>query len=354
MQTIEQLLKSTIETAITAYTDNYYYIDEDHTRTVHIVNDLHFHDKNYTLADIIGLWKTGAGIRSNIPNFNAVQSPVQILFEVDVNFVQTFLACLQLYTSTTNGVVASVTDTMDTSGTADDVVYSYRIDWELPIASGSPYPTTVKSLKTGIDSESADVMLVVLRGSILYTSDQTLDDRKIYIQNKTSFPWVASTETYWNANGTIGSAYDIAGTSSEDLPDAPSAGIAARVLRVATYLYYVSDPQYDLLNGVTSYAEKTVPQYTSTQADSSLELSYNLESYSTIYSMSFTRDKADTVHTALTKLPHGTITSTTFDQTLKIVVTSLSVSHVVSGKITEINVLQNGNFETVNITFIGS
>ena len=46
MQTIEQLLKTTIETAMNAVTHDVY------GRTVHLTNDLRFHDKETTKEDI--------------------------------------------------------------------------------------------------------------------------------------------------------------------------------------------------------------------------------------------------------------------------------------------------------------
>jgi len=353
MKTIEQLLKTTIESGINAITALYYDLGVDYPYTVSLTNDIRFHDKDTTLNTIPGIIKTGAGVRSNIPGFDAVQTPVMFTFECAANFVQTFLGCLSVYIQSTNGVVASVTDTLETESTADDIVYSYKIDWEMPIASGSPYPATVKSLLDGVDNETADVMLVVLRCSILYSTDQTLDDRKTYIDYPTR-AWIASTQAYWTANGTVAGIYDVSNIvdeSSSLLPTPTAADIAGRVLHSGAYTYYVSTGWKEIL-GITSYVEKFTPAHTPSTPITSPANGYDFETYDVVISFGFTRNKSDTLHKYLASFPHATIANTSCDMSMKFVVTSLAIAKVSSVKVSDVQVSNTGTFETVNVTVI--
>ena len=163
MQTIEQLLKTTIETAMNAVTYDVY------GRTVYLTNDLRFHDKETTKEDIYGVIRTGRGVRSNIPGFNAVQSQVMLLLEVEANWLQPLLGCLNAYIKGMNGVVSTVTDTRDDEPAEADITYSYRLEWDMPMPNaGAPYDVMCKASTNddGIDYETAKMMTVVMNGVV--------------------------------------------------------------------------------------------------------------------------------------------------------------------------------------------
>jgi hypothetical protein len=359
MKTIEQLLVASIETAIDTLTTVYNY------DTV-ITNDIRFKTVGESISIISGIMKTGSGVRSPIPGFDAIQAPMSLMFQVDANFLQRFLGCVNIYCAAVNGVVSSVTD----AETEPDTTYSYQMFWNTAIASGAPYSVDFKSNKVGINRESANVVLVVLTGSVLFSSKQTLDDRKIYIEIPVPTPlndWVSSDVTYWNAQASANrDTFSDAGEDPDDyaLATAKAVGFALRVTDgtiPAEYTYYKvgtpTSPDVDTyveLLGVTSYAEELQPTFASDQAITSASRSLFFESYQINYQVQFAWNKDNFLHNFIVKIPHQTITTTSFDKEVRFVITSLSISDDVSCKIANLRITGKPGFETVALTLVRS
>ena len=360
MKTIEQLLKTTIQNALNVYVNAYHYetvsaenaADETIDYTVQLTNDLRFHDKNSGANVIPGRLNTGSGVCSNIPGFHAVQSALSVMFEVPTEFLQQFLGCLALYIGTNNGVVSTVTDTLETDATADDITYSYKIDYDIPIPSGSPYKTVVKSIREGVSTETAEVMMVLLRGTLTYSEDQNLDDRTVYIESLTSFPWEASNSANWNAAGNAAITVNGAtNNASSNLNAASTSWIEGRVFFNNAYAYYRSNG-YTELEGITSFVPSIDYAVASTQGVNNAAMDYAFENAIQTYSVAFTRNKTDALHARIAAMPYANVASNSADMNMMVHVTSLSVNAVMPVKVTKIQCPDAGGFETVNMTVI--
>lgn len=349
MQTIEQLLKTTIETAMNAVTYDIY------GRTVYLTNDLRFHDKETVKEDIYGVIRTGQGVRSNIPGFNAVQSRVMLMLEVEANWLQPLLGCLNAYVKNMNGVVSTVTDTRDDEPAEADITYSYRLEWDLPMPNATPYDVLCKAATNdyGILYETTKMIVVTLNGTLTYSADQSLNDRTIYVEG-TAFTWDASTQAYWNTAGTVNSAYDVVNNSSTNsaaLPTANASNIAGRVNFNGSYGYYRSNG-YRELEGVTSYGNQFMPSHNSVQAVNSVSLDLNFESAQIIHGMTFIRNKADAIHNQIAAIPYANISNTSADLKMRFDVTSLNVSSYQAVKITDLKTSEVGGFETITLSVV--
>jgi hypothetical protein len=357
MKTIEQLLVASIETAIDTLTTVYNY------DTV-LVNDIRFASVGDSITTIHGIMKTGTGVRSPIPGFDAIQAPISLMFQVDANFLQRFLGCVNIYCAAVNGVVASVTD----AETDPDATYSYQMFWNTPIASGAPYSVDFKSNKVGINRESANVVLVVLTGSVLYSSKQTLDDRKLYIEIPVPTPlneWIASDATYWNAQAESNRA-TFTGSDPDDyaLATTKPVGFALRETDGSiptTYVYYkVATPTspdvntYVELLGITNYAEELQPTFASDQPISALERTLYFENYQINYQVQFAWNKDNLLHNYFVKKTHETISLTSADIEARFVITSLSISDDASCKIANLRIVGKPGFETIALTLVRS
>ena len=350
MQTIEQLLKTTIETALNAVTFGIY------SRTVYLTNDLRFHDKETTKEDIYGVIRTGRGVRSNIPGFNAVQSQVMLLLEVDANWLQPLLGCLNAYIKEMNGTVSTVTDTRDDETAEADITYSYRLEWDMPMPNaGAPYPVMCKASANddGANYETANMMTITLTGVVTYSADQSLNDRTIYIEG-TTFAWDASNIAYWNASGTVNSAYDVAGNNSANssyLPTANASNIAGRVTYNGSYSYYRSNG-FRELEGVTNYGNQFLPTHNSVAPMASQAQNLNFESYQIVHGITFIRNKADAIHNMIAAIPYSNVAATTTDLSMRFDVTSLSVSSWQDVKITDLKTSETGGFEVITLSVV--
>jgi len=349
MQTIEQLLKTTIETGLNAVTYDIY------SKTCYLTNDLRFHDKASVKESIYGVLRTGRGVRSNIPGFNAIQSQVMLMLEVEANWLQPLLGCLNAYVQDMNGVVSTVTDTRDDEPAESDITYSYRLEWDLPLPNATPYDVVCKASTNdyGIEYETAKMVVVTMNGTITYSADQSLNDRTIYIEG-TAFAWDASNIAYWNASGTVNSAYDVTSnvsTNSSYLPTANTSNIAGRVAFNGAYGYYRSNG-YRELAGVQTYGNAFMPAHNSVESLASQEPDLNFESVQIIHGMTFVRDKVDAIHTKIASIPFANVTNTSTNLKMRIDVTSLNVSQYIDGKITELKTSSSGGFETITLSVV--
>ena len=174
MKTIEQLLKPIIKgdlqallTAACAQGDAY---------TLKLTNDFRHEqptDDRFTIAGII---RTGDGTRTSVPGINALQSTIQMIFRVDVNFTQKLLSVLNQYCRLTNATKYTVTDEQAEDPLAEILNYEYSISWNLPIPSGTVNDVVVKANEPGITSETIQTEHVIITGVLTYSDDLKLYD----------------------------------------------------------------------------------------------------------------------------------------------------------------------------------
>ena len=242
--------------------------------------------------------------------------------------------------------------------------------WNTPIASGAPYSVDFKSNKVGINRESANVVLVVLTGSVLYSSKQTLDDRKLYIEIPVPTPlndWTSSDVTYWNAQAVSNrDSFSDAGEDPDDyaLASTKPLGFALRVTDgtiPVEYTYYKvtapTSPDVDTyveLLGITSYAEEFQPVHAGNQPANALATSLYFESYTINYQVQFAWNKDNLLHNFFVKKTHQAISSTSADVEARFVITSLSISDDATCKIANLRITGKPGFETIALTLVRS
>lgn len=353
MKTIEQLLITTIESALDTLAASY-------EKDVVLTNDVKFQSKTITIDTVQGVMRTGQGTRSPIPNFDAIQTPIMLTFQVESNFLQQFLGIVNVYCAATNGVVASATDSTTST------TYSYKLFWNTPIASGAPYSVDFKSTQDGIARESHNVVLVVLTGAVLSSSAHSLDDRTTYIEIPIATPvheWQASNETYWNAQaaanrGTSVFEGGLVGADPEEDPADYALTFAMRVLNEnLVYDYFkvgtsssIDVPTYVELVGITSFAEDFQPILAADQPASALASLLYFEGYATTYAITFPWIKGNILHDFFATLLHSAVTSTTADKNVRFVITSLSITDNTTCKIANLRLSGAPNFEQFSLT----
>lgn len=350
MKTIEQILLTTIESALDTLADSY-------AKSVVLTNDIKFQSKTITIDTVQGVMRTGQGTRSPVPNFDAIQTPVMLTFQVDANFLQQFLGIVNVYCATTNGIVATATDP-DTSTT-----YSYKLFWNTPIPSGAPYSVDFKSTQDGIARESHNVVLVVLTGAVLSSSAHSLDDRTTYIEIPIVTPvheWQASNVTYWNAQPSTNRGTSLGpqdGLPQED-PDDYALGYAIRVpnMMIMGYDYFkvgytttIDVPTYIELVGA-SVVEEFQPILAADQPSASIASTLYFEGYAINYSLTFPWIKGNVLHDYFATMLHSAITSTAADIEARFVITSLSISDDATCKIVNLRLSGSPNFEQFSLT----
>jgi len=196
-RTIEQLLKPVMSAAIQTLLDAFEYVDPDNktiSRTLKLGNDLKYRERTDAKTTIKGILKTSGGTRSDVKGINAVSSGISLYFNVEANWVQEFLAILNLYCAGTHNVVASVTDDIEDAGVTD-ITYSYVITWQNP---------TVQTIDTeALNGETVKMALVLLMGTLNYSQQLVFQDETISVQFLETVNSVPNTPVYYPLLGII-------------------------------------------------------------------------------------------------------------------------------------------------------
>jgi len=291
-QTIEQLMKTTIAAAIQQLLNT-----EGSGYTINATNDIKFDNEAQTKKTISAIIKTGSGTRSDSEDFEAVSSLITIIFEVDLNYRQTFLAILNDYcTAVAISPSGTVTDDREFEPEEADITYQYNLSFGSAVPAGTPYERDVKATSDDrVDRETVTMDVVVLQGAIAYSENFYIHDRKFYVK--------------------------ISGT-------------------------------YQELKGIVTYSEINTPQFAITPIQNQLEPQINLVGYSEAYTVVFNRKKSDTVHEKIIKINHTTKTLTSYDLEVKFTIASTSQTDSCNVKITSIQVDGKKNYETVTLAML--
>lgn len=182
MKTIEQLLQPLIKTDIQYLlnkenTDNHY--------TLALTNNFNTQSKDNDRYDIQAITQSGQGVLTQLPNTKAVQTPLQLIFQIPVNYQKRFIKILNKYILTTNAVWSEVIDDLEDDELSTEEKYQYRLVWKAPIISGTPFDIQVKSENEELDSESVNMIQVILMGDVTHTSSFAMDDETLYLWSET-------------------------------------------------------------------------------------------------------------------------------------------------------------------------
>ena len=287
-QTIEQLLKATIAGDIQAHL-----VTEASGYTLSTVNDLRFNTEADTIKVIQACIKTGNGTRSNVPDFEAGQSAVTIIFQLDANYLQRFLQVLNDYCSQSTAQPGTVIDTRDDEPTEDDITYKYRLEWGAAITSGTPQDVQFAAeAGTGLQYETGAVEQVILTGTVYYSTNFIQDDETVFVKISATFQEI---------------------------------------------------------KGIGSYHKKLTPVYQSIPVQGQLEPVLALTGYNEVYSMTFSRIPGNAVHELFLKKFHSAKTATTFNLEAKFVITSLAISDECDVLITDIDVDAQPTYQLITI-----
>ncbi|MDP3129763.1 MAG: hypothetical protein Q8N15_00365 [Bacillota bacterium] len=179
MKTIEQLMKPVI-LADLQYLINL--IPATEQPELKLTNDLRHAEATDTEKTIAALMMTGRPVRSN-QAVHAINVPLTMMFRVSSGRLQKLLRLLNQYCVATNTYKSTVIDQREDESTELPITYQYRLFWDGPTPTGAVYPVRVAVFNnTAIKSDSADMQLVIMTGSITYTKDLALDEESRFLR----------------------------------------------------------------------------------------------------------------------------------------------------------------------------
>jgi hypothetical protein len=363
-KTIEQILKPVIQEDIQYLLDR-----QQEAFKIRITNDFKVSTENDDANTIHAIIKTGAGTRATVPGIKAIRSPITIIFQVPINYLQKAIAAINLYAEITNTTPSQIIDDNADDETEGPITYEYKFEWGTSIPTGLPYDTQVVVLDDpNIQEETIQVEQILLTGAIIYTEDLAIEDNEVFMfiaEEAVPFTWVQTTQSYWQIYGTPGSIYDLDQTDQPMpnpaiLPSAADApeNTAARIIYNAyadtmVEVYYKREGKdgYVKINGVVDDQEEIQPSIETINLVDQYKPNHKVVGDIQVLSMNILRIPGDPVHDKLMSKFYETRNTQSFDATIKTVCHSLNETksgiHVV---ITNLKRNKVGGFEYLSFS----
>lgn len=356
MKTIEQLLKPVIKGDLQALLTSAGV--EGDTYTLKLTNDFRHEEPSDDRFTIAGLIRTGDGTRTSVPGINALQSTIQIVLRVDVNYTQKLLSILNQFCRLTNANKYTVTDEQPEDPLAEILTYEYSINWNVPIPSGTQSDVVVKSNEPGIKSETISVEHVIVTGTLTYSDSLKLDDEEVFF--KINVPmliqeWIDSDEAYWNSM-----SEDMRGTAEGTTPPAENYadGFAMRIFYDGWGYEYIKKRTrnttaltYTKLLGITASAEDLTPSIETVNLIEEERMEINIIGDAQSMSIAVVRIPGDYVHDWLLRKMYEVRSETSFDAVMKHVVHSLDIEQSdIDVIISNVKKIKQAGFEYISFS----
>jgi hypothetical protein len=178
MRTIEQLLKPIIQEDIN-YLLNLNQKTLEYNLT--IGEGLSIQENLDTIDNIRAAIKFGQGLLTQIPNAKAVQTPLQIIFQIPLNLKNDFIKIINNYILASNAVWSEVTDDLEDDDLSTQETYQYKLVWKSPITNDTSYDVVLKSKDVNFNHESVEMIQVILFGDVTSTSSFAMNDEELYL-----------------------------------------------------------------------------------------------------------------------------------------------------------------------------
>jgi hypothetical protein len=363
MKTIEQLLTPLIKEDI-QYLLN---LENRETKyTLLLTDNLNSQSKNNDKYDIQAVTQSGQGSLTQIPGTKAVQTPLQLIFQIPAYYQKDFIKIINTYILATNAVWSSVTDDLEDNDVATEEVYQYRLVWRAPIINGSPYNIQVKSDE--FDSESLSVVQLILTGEVIHTSSFAMDDEDFYIfledVELEVNDWNSSDETTYNSTSEDMKESII---NTESFPSVPSGYPAANypvgyMLKVSdgslpeSVVYYIIELEtviqdtYVKIEGITSESEPLGPVINQTNLIDQYNTQKDVAGDNQTLNLTLAIQTSNILHERLLRLYYESRTSTSFDVLVKRVRKSLSIVQSGIEMTMTLNRYKQNGFEYLTLT----
>jgi len=363
-KTIEQLLKPVIQEDIQYLLDK-----QQEAYKIGITNDFKVStekDDAYTIHAIV---KTGAGTRANVPGIKAIRSPITIVFQVPINYLQKAIAAINLYAEMTNTAASQITDDNPDDEVEGPITYEYKFEWGTTIPTGIPYDTQVAVTDNPkIKEETIQVEQVLLTGSIIYTEDLAIEDNEIFMlipETAVPFTWEQTTQSQWLQYGIPSGPYDLDQTD-QVMPNTallPPAGEApANTVARITYnayadvmieVYYkpVGSDGYVKFNAIVDDQEEIQPQIETLNLVDQYKPNYKVVGDVQSMALNILRIPGDIVHDKLMAKFYETRDTQSFSATFKTVCHSLNQQQTgIQVLITNLKKNKVGGFEYISFS----
>ena len=248
-KTIEQLLKPVIAADLQALLTAEHATNPNFpVMTLSLVNDIRMASQNDIAGTVPGVVQTGKATNSSIYGIVMRKVPASIMFRVENNYLQEFLAILNTYAAAVNNYNNTVVDGMETDSTADDITYQYYFQWDTAQPVGDPFSVTVKKTVVKKDEAKEDTVImriVAFSGAIFHGINLPLRDTVVSLYIGTAWQ-----EIKYEAEGaaSLDPAFQSTLLVDQDLPEVDCVGDthvqAFRVTRVP------GDPVQDYILGL--------------------------------------------------------------------------------------------------------
>lgn len=289
MKTIEQLLQPIIKG------DIQYLLDRENTANIYnllLTENFNMQSKDNDRYDIQAITQSGQGTLTQIPGAKAIQTPFQVIFQIPLNYQQSFIKIINTYILASNAVWSEVIDDLDDDDVATEERYQYKLVWKSPIVNAAPFSVQVKSDE--YEAESIDMIQVVLSGDVTHTSSFAMDD-----------------ETF--------------------------------------YLWLDSQADYVKIQGITGENEPLNPTINQTQLIGDYNTKKDVNGDSQVLNLTLAVQTSNVLHKELIELYYATRTNTTFNSKLKRVRKSLNVDKI-DDVIIGLNRYKQNGFEYLQLT----
>lgn len=368
MKTIEQLLKPVIEGDI-----NYLLGTKNKTELyeLELSENMSLQSMTSTKYNIQSIIKFGQGLLTQIPGSKAVQTPLQLIFQVPINFKSEFIKIINTYILSSNAVWSEVTDDLEDDDLTTSETYQYRLVWHSPSINDNSFQVFVKSEDEFLDKESIEMVHVVLTGDVTSTSSYAMDDEELYlwVENgveSTENEWQNSNAAYYESQPTenresvvASDPFDLSVPTGYD-PESYAVGYALKVSDGSVpesakyYVIGLNDIMIDgyvKIQGITAESEPLQPTINQTQVIDSRNPVIDINGDSQVLNITIAIQTSNILHKKLINMYlSDSRTNASFDILFKRVRKSLGVTKSDIECTMSLNRYKQNGFEYIQLT----